>query len=464
MRCVLGLVLLLLLPACDESGAPSSVRLAPETFVPEAPPTTPAAEPLPDVPEAIASWIESNAVPFEGSHLELPHDDLEFLRDVVGDARIVSLGENTHGTRDFFEMKARTLRFLVEEMDFDAFVIEATWPEARRLDRYVRTGEGDPHTFLAALYFWTWRTEAVLEMIEWMREHNETGGDVGFHGSDMQYPGMALHNVREYFGAVDPDRESEVATLLHCLNRVANDHTGRFPSTRYSDQSDAYRADCGRDLDAARDLLLGGSEEYVAASSQEDFDIAVQNFRVAVQFHLSATGEQGRDESMAENTIWIADQLGPESRLVVWAHNFHVSTQPGAQGFYLRQRYGDDMIVLGFSHETGRFTAVGQDGSNYTGLSEFDLDPVRANSFEHYASSASHERFFLDLRGRDAGDPATSWLSGAVPFRSIGCCFDPGAPDRYWYDRPLASWFDVIIHFRTTRPTTLLERRYLDDF
>ncbi len=440
------------------------MRLTPETFRPEEPATTPAAEPLPEVPEAAARWIESNAVPFEGSHLELPHDDLEFLRDLVGDARIVSLGENTHGTRDFFEMKARVLRFLVEEMDFDAFVIEATWPEARRLDRYVRTGEGDPHTFLAALYFWTWRTEAVLEMIEWMREHNEAGGDVGFHGSDMQYPGMALHNVREYFGAVDPDQESEVATLTHCLNRVANDHTGRFPSTRYDDQNDSYRTECGRDLDAVRLLLVENEAQYVAASSREDFDLVVQNLRVAIQFHLSATGEQGRDESMAENTIWIADQLGPQSRLVVWAHNYHVSTQPGAQGFYLRQRFGDDMVVLAFSHETGRFTAIGQDGSTYTGAGEFDLHPVRANSFEHYASSASHERFFLDLRDLDSGDPATSWLSGAVSLRTIGCCFDPNEPNRYWYGPPLASWFDVIIHFRTTRPTTLLERRYLDDF
>lgn len=463
-RALAAIGVVLLLAACDEGGSPSSVRLQPSTFLPEEPPATPAEEPLPEVPEPIANWIETTAAPFDGSHLELPHDDLEFLRDLVGDARIVALGENTHGARDFFEMKARILRFLVEEMDFEAFVIEATWPEARRLDHYVRTGEGDAHTFLSALYFWTWRTESVLEMIEWMRDHNEAGGDVGFHGSDMQYPGMALHNVREYFRSVDPDRESEVATLLHCMNRVANDHTGRFPGTRYSDQPDAYRADCRRDLDLARSLLLEREAEYIAESSREEFEIAVRSLRVAVQYHLNETGEQRRDESMAENTIWIADQLGPASRIVVWAHNFHVSTQPGAQGFYQRQRFGDEMVVLGFSHETGRFTAVGQSGSTYTSRGAFDLGPVRAHSFEHYAASASHPRYFLDLRGLDPGDPATSWLFGAVPFRSIGCCYDPGNPSRYWYEPPLASWFDVIIHYRETRPTVLLPARYLDDF
>ena len=134
---------------------------------------------------------------------------------------------SSRSTPHFFEMKARILRFLVEEMDFEAFAIEATWPEANRLDRYVRYGEGDPEVLLSGLYFWTWNTESVLEMIQWMRAHNEAGGDVGFYGFDMQFPGMALHNVFEYMRAVDPDRLTEVATLVDCLTRYANGPDGR---------------------------------------------------------------------------------------------------------------------------------------------------------------------------------------------------------------------------------------------
>ena len=146
--------------------------------------------PLPILPpDPVPPWLDANVHPFDGSHLSLPHTDLEFFRDIVGEARVVSLGEGTHGTRDFFEMKARILRFLVEEMGFNTFAIEATWPESRRLDHYVRTGEGDPRALLSGLYVWTWNTASVLEMIEWMRAHNEAGGDVGFHGFDMQSPG-----------------------------------------------------------------------------------------------------------------------------------------------------------------------------------------------------------------------------------------------------------------------------------
>ena len=101
----------------------------------------------PPGPDPRGPWLEANVQPFAGAHLSLPHGDIEFLREIVGDARIVSLGEGTHGTRDFFEMKARILRFLVEEMGFNTFAIEATWPESRRIDHYVRTGEGDPGCF-----------------------------------------------------------------------------------------------------------------------------------------------------------------------------------------------------------------------------------------------------------------------------------------------------------------------------
>ena len=176
-------------------------------------PVTPAPVLPEPPPDPVLVWLAANAHPFTGPHLSLPHTELEFLREFVGDARIVALGENTLSAT-YFEMKASNLQSRVrrlrprrshrgilralfvervlpavpprpsrsgcEEMGFNTFAIEATWPEARRIDHYVRTGEGDPERLLSGLYFWTWNTESVLEMIEWMREHNQAGGDVGF--------------------------------------------------------------------------------------------------------------------------------------------------------------------------------------------------------------------------------------------------------------------------------------------
>ena len=426
--------------------------------------TTPVEAPAdpdpPPVPAEATAWIERNAVPFEGSHLSLPNSDIGFVRDIVGDARVVSLGENTHGTRDFFEMKARILRFLVEEMGFDAFAIEATWPEANRLDDYVRRGEGDPAELLSGLYFWTWNTESVLEMIEWMRAHNEAGGDLGFYGFDMQYPGMALHNVVEYFRAVDPDRANVLAAPLECLVRVANDPSGRFPEVRYADQTADYRATCGTSLGEVRDSLVARRADYEATGGEDAFALAFQSMRVAIQYHLMITGDQSRDQSMAENTVWLHRRLGPESRIVLWAHNFHVSTQPGAQGWYLRSNYGDAMVILGFSHESGTFTGVRQRGSSYFGLDQMVLDAVRPLSYEHHLSTAAAPRYFLDLRNRELGAAGTAWLSNPRLFRTIGCCYNPDSPSSYWNRHPVAEWFDVLIHYEITRPTVVLQSRY----
>ena len=430
--------------------------------------TEPIAEPPdpepPPIPAEATAWIEGNAVPFDGSHLSLPHDDIEFLRNIVGDARIVSLGENTHGTRDFFEMKARILRFLVEEMAFDAFAIEATWPEGNRLDTYVRTGEGDPAELLSGLYFWTWNTESVLEMIEWIRTHNEAGGDVGFYGFDMQYPGMALHNVIEYFRLVDPDRINALAAPLECLVRVANDSSGRFPEVRYADQAADYRAACGAALGEVRDSLVARQADYEAAAGENAFALASHSMRIAIQYHLMITGDQSRDESMAENTVWLHRQLGPDSRMVLWAHNFHVSTQPGAQGWFLRRSYGDAMVILGFSHESGTFTGVRQRGSSYFGLDQMVLDAVRPLSHEHHLSTATSPRFFLDLRDRQVGAAGTAWLSNPRLFRTIGCCYNPESPSSYWNQQPVAEWYDVLIHYESTRPTEVLPFRYPTSF
>ena len=425
-------------------------------------PTEP--DPPAEVPAAVGAWLETYAHPFDGSRLTLPHDDLSFLPELIGDARIVSLGENTHGTRDFFEMKARILRYLVEEMGFNAFAIEATWPESYRLDEYVRTGVGDGAVYLTGLYFWTWRTESVLEMIEWMRSHNAAGGDVGFYGFDMQFPGMALHNVREFIALADPDRDEEVGALLACLVRYANGPDGRAPNPGYREETEQYRADCGASLESVRDLLLEHQSAYEAETSPEAFAHARQSLRVAEQFHLMITGDQSRDQSMAENTVWLANQLGPESKLVLWAHNFHVSMQPGAQGSYMRQAFGDDMVVVGFSHEAGRFTAVRQTGSTYQGLDEHVLDPVRDFSYEFFLSAAPMPRFVLDLRNVNLSEEGSDWLSTSRSFRSIGCCYDPSLPARYWFGTPLTSWYDVLIHYERTGATTILQAQWPTEF
>ena len=158
---------------------------------------------------------------------------------MVGDARIVALGEATHGTREFFQLKHRMLEFLATEMGFTIFSIEANMPEAYRLNDYVLHGKGDPKALLAGMYFWTWNTEEVLAMIEWMREFNKSGkARLQFTGFDMQYPGVASANVREFVEQYDSGYLESLRAAIDQVNRAQQSAngptfgvaTGRFPA------------------------------------------------------------------------------------------------------------------------------------------------------------------------------------------------------------------------------------------
>ena len=147
----------------------------------------------------VTEWIRGSAIRLTTPEARHGFADMEPLRKVVGDARIVSLGEATHGSREFFQLKHRMLEFLATQMGFTIFSIEANMPEAYKLNDFVVRGEGDPVKLIKGMYFWTWDTQEVLDMVLWMREFNKSGkGRVEFTGFDMQTPKVALDIVKRF--------------------------------------------------------------------------------------------------------------------------------------------------------------------------------------------------------------------------------------------------------------------------
>jgi erythromycin esterase-like protein len=150
-------------------------------------------------PSPVSDWIKSKAIPLATPEAGHGFADMHPLKNVIGNARIVSLGEATHGTREFFQAKHRMMEFLANEMGFTLFSIEANMPEAYRLNEYVLNGKGDPAALIKGMYFWTWDTQEVLAMVQWMREFNQSGkGHVEFTGFDMQTPNVALRIATEF--------------------------------------------------------------------------------------------------------------------------------------------------------------------------------------------------------------------------------------------------------------------------
>lgn len=174
-----------------------------------------------------AAWLKQNALPVSTVLAGQGLDDLAKLDGIVGDARVVALGEPTHGTREAFQMKHRLLEYLVEKKGFSIFAIEGNMPEAYALNQYIIDGKGDPKALIAGMYFWTWQTQEVLAMVEWMREWNvknppSTGKPrLQFTGFDMQVPDLAWKNVGTFVAAHAPDLTARNDAVLAELKTLS---------------------------------------------------------------------------------------------------------------------------------------------------------------------------------------------------------------------------------------------------
>jgi erythromycin esterase len=416
-------------------------------------PTEPQPEP---VAQEIVDWLEANVVPFTTALPGDEFEDLAFLKERIGDARVVALGEATHGTREFFDMKHRLLRFLVKEMDFNTFAIEATWPESNRVNDYVHTGVGDARMLLSGLYFWIWNTEEVLDMIEWMRRHNNNPGDdptVSFFGFDMQHPGMAVYNVETFLADVDPPFASFVRGLYDCIRPFLNDPQGQRTAS-HSAADPAVQQECAENVVEVQDSLTARRAQYEALSSAEAVARLLRSARIVLQ-KVEMDRSDGlfvRDSSMAENAIWLLEQAGPDAKIVLWAHNGHVNDVPGWMGSRLREEYGDDLVIVGFDFFEGSFTASVLSATDVLveGPGPRTVAAPPADSYEYHFRAADVPRFVLDLRAIDLRTAATQWLAGPRRFRLIGCCFRVSDPLSHFTFAELPQEYDLLVYFQNS--------------
>ena len=388
-------------------------------------------------------WLKANAIPFDTTDPNNSFEDLMPLKKIIGDARIVALGEATHGTHEFFQMKHRMLEFLVEEMGFNTFAMEAAWPEANLINDYVHTGKGEPAKILSG-YAAGGDAQEVLDLIQWMRAYNENPSNtrkISFYGFEIAGTGpMARANVAKYMQEVDPQAAKQVVDNYTC-----------YPGNSVT---------CQKKLQAVYDWLGQHQADYTAKSSAEEFSLALHSARVAVQYQdFTANSNNGliRDRYMAENVTWLLDQAGPDAKIVLWAHNGHVGMSGDenfqTMGNYLRKQYGNQMVVFGFLFYQGSINACGTPT-----FQTFHVGAPPINSYESFFHEADLPHFFLDLRSVKAGAAASDWLLVPHPFRQIGSCYHPNVMQSGFLTAALARVFDVVIYFQDTSPSLLLEK------
>ena len=415
------------------------------------------------IPSATISWLGKTAVPFATVVPGSNETDLTPLKQMIGNASLVGMGEGTHGTREFFQMKHRVFQYLVHQMGFTHFAIEATWPESNDMNTYVLTGKGNPNALLSNLYFWTWRTQEVLDLVKWMREWNVSAPAsqrVQFVGFDMQFPGAAMDTVAAFVARVDSGSTTFVSQRYACLVPYRNRGATFSQSTsNYAALPSTTRAACAAGVKQVSDLFDTKSTIYQTASSAALFSNAQRSARVVAQWEdMIGAGSSGtllRDKYMAENIEWLRGQAGAGSKMMLWAHNYHVSSVPGAMGSYLRATDGDAYVNVGFAFGTGGFNAVGGTGTSGA-LQPFQATLIPEGSVESAFAGISQPRALFDARLIAAGGSPAAALAGPIHMRSIGALFSPSQESLYFGVQLFPGDFNLLIYLATTTPSVIL--------
>jgi erythromycin esterase len=419
--------------------------------------------------DTVATWLASAAVPVATAQPGSDHSDLEPLRDILRAARIVALGEATHGTREFFQLKHRLVEFIVTQMGFTHFAMEIPYAEALRINEYVLHGVGDATQALVGTGFTVWFTEEVLALIEWMRAHNATlplEQRVRFVGLDIQSQTAAAEQVLGYISRVAPEHLPAAEEALAPIH--PQPAAERYNIRR---RSAAEKADAQRRLYALIGYLASQEASLTRASSVQEYRDALQSARTLQEYdrYTSLTfreqherGFEVRDRAMADNAAQLLRDGGPAARMVLWAHNGHLDMQyelygAAQMGRFLKQAFGDEYYGLGLTFDHGSFRAHGVRPDGTRGWTEFTVGAAPANWLEWYLARAPHPIYLLDIRTAPSQGAVRRWLESELPYRSVGAAYNPSPEFPYDRGAALARRFDGVIFVRSTTAARSLQ-------
>ena len=360
--------------------------------------------------------------------------DLDILRQLVGECRAVGLGENTHGTSEVFKMKDRIIRYLAENCGFDIFALEANMPECYQLNNYTVGGIDNPIRLLIGIYMWPWRTHEMLNMIEWMKVFNASEPRITFTGVDMQNYNGPILRLQTIFEK-NPSDKNLVEKIKDKLHRI-------YPRPF---QIDGKLAE---DIDSDLEELKTRIEAKNRPPMQRAW--ALQNIDLLHQFLSQKEDPDWRDRGMADNLLWIL-RNNPGSKAVVWAHNGHINCLKQvdilhrSMGGFLKKSIGDDYRTFGFVGYEGSYTAW------KNGLQSFELPKAHPGTLEYVLGQLDEPLFILDLKKmREEDSSCLQWL-GNLEFREVG------ATPEIFYNTQISDMFDYLIFIRNTSASHMIQ-------
>lgn len=400
--------------------------------------------------------------------------DYDALLQWIGERRFVLIGEASHGTHDFYRERARITRRLIEEKGFNVVAIEGDWPDAYRVNRFVRGMGADGNARDALGDFlrfpaWMWRNMDVLAFVEWLRESNNrrnAEAQTGFYGLDLYSLHASIRAVLEYLDKVDPEGAQRARFRYACF-----DHFGEDPQAYgYAANFELSRS-CKDEVVAQLVEMRRRSPDLAQRDGRVDPDayfFAEQNARLirnAERYYRAMFGARAeswnvRDRHMAESLAWLC-QIRPTARIVVWAHNSHVgdasATEMSKQGEVnlgqlTRERFGDEAFLLGFTTHSGEVTTA----ARWEVPAERKIvRPALESSYEAMFHQTRIPAFLLPMHDYSVAQA----LAQPRLERAIGVIYQPRTERAsHYFKCHLPNQFDAVIHIDRTKAVIPFER------
>jgi erythromycin esterase-like protein len=412
-----------------------------------------------------------------GDALAHAEDPYAALIERVGNASVVLIGEASHGTHEFYQERAEITRRLIEQKGFAAVAVEADWPDALRVNRYV-TGTSDDADAAEALAgferfpTWMWRNADVLDFVGWLREVNESRPErrrVGFYGLDLYSLQSSIEEVIRYLDRVDPAAAERARRHYSCFDAVTD------PAEYGHGVALGMTTSCREDVVQTLLELRRRSQTYLhldGVVAADEYFYAEQNARVAkaaeeyyrTMIDRRVSSWNLRDGHMFETLEALRMHLGRHretKKIVVWAHNSHVGNAAATEmsqagefniGELSRHRYGPQAALIGFTTYHGTVSAASDWGAP---VERKTVRPGLAGSYEELFHRTGVPRFSLML-----DDPAVrAACEGPLLERAIGVVYRPETERQsHYFASSLPRQFDIVIHIDRTRAVEPLER------
>lgn len=416
--------------------------------------------------ERMAKALRSHLDPLPAPEVA---DEFGGFFDRFGDASVVLLGEATHGTSEFYRARSAITRRLIEKHGFTIVAVEADWPDASRIDRYVRHHAARPRRGESFVRFptWMWRNVEVLEFADWLRGYNEgrsADGQVSFHGLDVYSLNESIKAVLDYLERVDPQAAIRARQRYGCLSPWQDEPGEYGRAVTYG----GLVACEGHVIEQLREMLQQRLA-WLHEDGEAWFD-AVQNARIVraaeryyrIMYQGSTESWNLRDRHMFDTLQALIAQRGYGTKAVVWAHNSHIgnaaATGMGWRGQFnigelCRVAYGDDAALIGFGTDRGTVAAATDWGAD---MQVKTVRPARPDSYEHAFRRTGVSRCLADWRGPHRRELADI-LREPLLERAIGVVYRPESELlSHYFEAVMTEQFDAWVWFEETTAVTPL--------